>query len=106
MSKAIHRDVSVVVAVHSLYAVLTFDNWAVLHEKSYSSPAERQLRAAVWLENDDYIRQHNARDHSYLLGHNQSECEITEIKHAVRLDPWANLQLTEITTYYAQRITM
>ena len=61
----------IVVLLPAAYAVLTFDNWAVLHEKSYSSPAERQLRAAVWLENDDYIGQHNTGDHSYRLGHNQ-----------------------------------
>jgi len=53
-------------------ADVEFDEWATTFDKSYSSLEEHSTARDVWLTNDRYIKEHNARDdQSYQLGHNQ-----------------------------------
>mmetsp|Transcript_16264 Transcript_16264/g.15699 ORF Transcript_16264/g.15699 Transcript_16264/m.15699 type:complete len:359 (-) Transcript_16264:155-1231(-) len=50
-----------------------FQSWAINHERDYSSNEEKDERMAVWLDNHEYIEQHNNQEPkpSYTLKHNQ-----------------------------------
>lgn len=42
-----------------------FDSWLDLHGKHYDSHEEKLFRHGVWLENFNYVHEHNAR---FMLG--------------------------------------
>merc|ERR1719313_2963902 len=48
-----------------------FDAWKKVHKKEYSSLEEEIYALKAWEENEIIIQQHNAKNLSWTLGHNE-----------------------------------
>ena len=48
-----------------------WEEWKSLHEKSYGSEEEENVRKNIWLDTLVYIQTFNSEKHSYTLGLNQ-----------------------------------
>jgi len=69
-----------------------FVKWKSLHGKNYRTLEEESFRKRIWLQNHDYIEDHNFRgDTSYVLGHNRySDMTHDEFKSLFSLGEYSN----------------
>jgi len=70
-----------------------FLSWKAQHQRSYSSYHEERTRKLIWLQNHEYIEDHNAKENSYILGHNQfSDITHDEFKREFSLGEYSGLE--------------
>jgi len=48
-----------------------FQSWAVQHGRNYADKEEHESRRAIWMDNHEFIEQHNRQGKAFTLGHNQ-----------------------------------
>jgi len=48
-----------------------FRSWAVEHGRNYADKDEHESRMKIWMDNHEFIEQHNSQGKSFTLGHNQ-----------------------------------
>lgn len=70
----------------------SFDEWMNKFDKNYKSHEEREKRMKIWIDNNEYIEEHNSLSPtpSYILGHNQfSDMTEEEFMQYNNLGPFA-----------------
>ena len=65
----------------TLQVMTGFDAWKAQQNKAYATPEAEKKAALAWMENDRIIKEHNAGDSSYKMGHNEfSDLTLAEFK--------------------------
>jgi len=54
-----------------LLSLTKFHSWMEEHGKEYNSHEEKLKNLKTWIENDHKINEHNSKESSYILGHNE-----------------------------------